>query len=481
MKNEYPTMPESMKKQLNDLVREKVNQPAAVVSKKHRFGKKTVILVAAIAAALAAVTVGADGLARLREKSAGAYGSAVSVDTTGAAAPDALQEVRIAFTALPDGYSYEDAGEKASKDVVQKINGSQFDYISAYGIYMDKNGTMDADALVGNVKSSQKVTVGDHEAVVYRTNSTTHGDGRTIGYVLYPEYWMVVEILGQDDVTDEELETLMNGLTVTPTGNTLNYDEVVTWSAHNTPDASGSGDGRIYKLAGTLGDSIDYTTFAGDGIYDLPMRASVTEVRAYDTLAPLGDSIPEEWKKDVEPDGKLVDDTLNYYIEGDGINTVDQLVKTENVKQKLVWIAVNFTNESDKDVKNVEFSTELERFMINEKGGLEETAKYLAYIGKAPTMKGFVERYGYDTITATGNGVSSSLDSGWFDVRLTDGSENGSNYIPRMKAGETVTVHFAWIVDEDDLPNLYLNINAVDGDAGSNPLISLGSAFNTAH
>ena len=67
---------------------------------------------------------------------------------------------------------------------------------------------------------------------------------------------------------------------------------------------------------------------------------------------------------------------------------------------------------------------------------------------------------------------------GWFDVSQKDGSTDGSNYIPHMSAGETVTVHFAWIVDESDFPNLYLNVNSHVGE-GDNLLIGIGSVLNT--
>ena len=38
-------------------------------------------------------------------------------------------------------------------------------------------------------------------------------------------------------------------------------------------------------------------------------------------------------------------------------------------------------------------------------------------------------------------------------------------------------IHFAWIVDENDFPNLYLNVNSHVGEE-DNLLISIGSALN---
>ena len=37
------------------------------------------------------------------------------------------------------------------------------------------------------------------------------------------------------------------------------------------------------------------------------------------------------------------------------------------------------------------------------------------------------------------------------------------NYIPLLKHGESVQVNMAWIVNEKDIKNLYLNLNGTGG------------------
>ena len=206
------------------------------------------------------------------------------------------------------------------------------------------------------------------------------------------------------------------------------------------------------------------------------MEATVIEVHAYDTLDMLGDSVPDEWKNDVEADGKLADNTLKYYVAGDGIDTQDQLVKTETEKQKLVYATVEFTNTSGQDAENVHFLTELRRIVVNSDQTLEEKPEVLASQGLGAYIKGFADRYGYDTIKATGHGTECEM--GWYDVFQKDGSTEGINFIPHISAGEKMRIHFAWIVDENDFPNLYLNVNSHVGEE-DNLLISIGSALNT--
>ena len=46
----------------------------------------------------------------------------------------------------------------------------------------------------------------------------------------------------------------------------------------------------------------------------------------------------------------------------------------------------------------------------------------------------------------------------YYDVR---GGERNNNYIPSIKPGETVTVHLAKVVNEDELDKMYL---VLDGE-----------------
>ena len=46
---------------------------------------------------------------------------------------------------------------------------------------------------------------------------------------------------------------------------------------------------------------------------------------------------------------------------------------------------------------------------------------------------------------------------------VQDDYGQGKNYIPSLKPGESVQVNMAWIVNEKDLENLYLNLNDTGG------------------
>ena len=472
MKDEWPRMPENMKVQVSELVENECGKADMQTSRRRRSQKKTIVLAAALAASFAVVTAGANGLVRLKEKRAGSYGRAISVDTAGTKAPSVLQDVDISFESLPSGYAYLEQGGHTFKNEVLK-GGNDSNLAAAYALYLDKDGS--TDLVTADVKSGRKLTIGDHEAVIWQTSESVSRSAKAEAYVIYPEYWLAVRVLTRGNISEEELSTLLNGLTVNPTGITMEYGEAITFSQVNMKDVSLNSCQRTFRLAGTIGDTVSFTGSTHDGT-EVPMEATVIEVHAYDTLDMLGDSVPDEWKNDVEADGKLADNTLKYYVAGDGIDTQDQLVKTETEKQKLVYATVEFTNTSGQDAENVHFLTELRRIVVNSDQTLEEKPEVLASQGLGAYIKGFADRYGYDTIKATGHGTECEM--GWYDVFQKDGSTEGINYNPHISAGEKMRIHFAWIVDENDFPNLYLNVNSHVGEE-DNLLISIGSALST--
>lgn len=62
---------------------------------------------------------------------------------------------------------------------------------------------------------------------------------------------------------------------------------------------------------------------------------------------------------------------------------------------------------------------------------------------------------GYDYYV--GDSVARTREMGYYDVKEEYG--NGSNYISSLKPGESIQINMAWIVNETDLQNLYLNLS----------------------
>ena len=159
------------------------------------------------------------------------------------------------------------------------------------------------------------------------------------------------------------------------------------------------------------------------------------------------DHVPEKLLAEVGEDGKLIDNTLSYVKSGDGINSVDEIVKTENVKQKLIYATVTYTNRSDEEITHMLYLGSL--MLLKHENGIYEI---------------------YDPGDQSGNGFDRVIWSGgektpemqYYSVSEDYG--NGGNYISSLKPDESVQVDMAWIVNESDLDHMYLNING-DGAA----------------
>ena len=170
--------------------------------------------------------------------------------------------------------------------------------------------------------------------------------------------------------------------------------------------------------------------------------------RLEDNLQLLGqNNVPEEWTDAVGTDGNLVNNTLSYIKSGNGIDSVDEIVKTESVKQKLVYATVTYTNKSDEEINHMLYIGTL-LLMDHEDGS------YQIY---DPT-----EQSGDDYDRVIWDGVARTAEMTYNSISEDYG--NGGNYISSLKPGESIQVNMAWIVNENDLNNMYLNLNG-DGAA----------------
>ncbi len=159
-----------------------------------------------------------------------------------------------------------------------------------------------------------------------------------------------------------------------------------------------------------------------------------------------GKEIPEEWTKAVNPEGRLISNNLSYIKAGDGVSTLDQIVKTESVKQKLVYTTVTYTNETDSELNHILYLGNL--VLLNHQNG-----KYKIYDPEERNGSG------YDRVE--GDSVARIGEMGYSSVKEEYG--NGGNYIPSLKPGESIQIEMAWIVNESDLGDMYLDLQGEGG------------------
>ena len=186
----------------------------------------------------------------------------------------------------------------------------------------------------------------------------------------------------------------------------------------------------------------------GNYIENDKISVRVDAVQVGDNLQLLGqNNVPEEWTDAVGTDGNLENNTQSYIKSGNGIDSVDEIVKTESVKQKLVYATVTYTNKSDEEINHMLYIGTL-LLMDHEDG---------AYQIYDPT-----EQSGDDYDRVIWDGVARTAEMTYNSISEDYG--DGGNYISSLKPGESIQVNMAWIVNENDLNNMYLNLNG-DGAA----------------
>lgn len=205
-----------------------------------------------------------------------------------------------------------------------------------------------------------------------------------------------------------------------------------------------------------IGDTFEVKTHGEDSEGDwkgCKHAVSVDAVQIEDDLKLLGeDNVPKEWKSAVGEDGKLVNNTLSYIKAGDGVDTVDEIVKTESIKQKLVYTTVTYTNETDEEMNHILYLGEL--MLMDCEGDV-----YQIYYPEELLV--LLSGEDYDYVVWDGVAQHKAGMSYYSVYEEYDG--NGINYIPSLKPHESIQVNMAWIVNENVLDYMYLNLSNVGG------------------
>lgn len=176
------------------------------------------------------------------------------------------------------------------------------------------------------------------------------------------------------------------------------------------------------------------------------LSAKVSDVQVYDHIGVLDLSKDADLKKELanvtDAEGKLRPCVIQYIKNGDGTDTLSEIVGTKEVPQKLVYITLEYTNNGETEMTDILYMCGLMKLV--EKNGQVEI-----YSGEQPGEND-------DWDVARINGPADFLEMYYWDVQ---GGEEGKNYIDSLKPGETAIVHVAWIVPEQDLGYLYLNLH----------------------
>ena len=270
-------------------------------------------------------------------------------------------------------------------------------------------------------------------------------------YLLCPENHRVLALYIGNDVSKEDACKFAEGLVITEKEEMIETADMEKWSdliaSEEILEKTVVTNAMIpiYEVGDTFGLTSGTDAIGNDASFN-GIMVCVNEIQIADDLQPLKEeNIPEEWKMAVDENGKLVQNHLSYVKKGDGIENLDEVVEEKFVNQKLVYATLTYTNAADKEMNHVLY---LGSLMTLEK---ESDGTYTVYLAEETAGDGY-DYYIGDNVAKIG-------DMDYYDMKEPHDNDNGSNYIASLKPGESVQIHMAWIVNETDLQNLYLDLS----------------------
>lgn len=475
-KDTFPKMPEEIKKMIEKEVAVqiksrqeesmdpehtrqsgKMEENAKII--KYRRKKKDIvrrILVASMVTALAlATTVGAGVVYQMHNEKVGKYGVKTKIEGQQTAETENLEAktdyVELTTSYLPDGMVQTEEGKYSFED--NYMEGG----ISMVVYRLPQNEKVD-DLLSTDVAESEELEVGGRPAVYLEKVSSA---AKKL-YVIYAEHGYMLEMFAFPDVTKDEMIRIAEGLTVAPTEKTEGNCVMQLCDWNQTEEAEEKGEPvdsdsdrefsfDITKMENThaIGESIN---MEHAGIDNMPgLTATVTSVELSDNSSILADGMLDaDAMKAFDADGNLLPMKLEYIKSGDGINTTDEVVKTETLPQKIIYATVKYENNGTETLHDIMYNGGIA--FLEEKGSQMQFADYFRLSDEEKASMGCdyreLERVGFSQ-----------------EVYLSDvtGGERNNNYINELKPGESVTVHFAFKIPEEKLGEMYLTLSNTGG------------------
>ena len=453
MKNEIPETPDFIHEMIKNEVEKQLKEtsiPSIPVEKIRKW--TTARVAAAVAVCVLATTTAAYGGIKLYHmylEKDGTYrvktGITTEKDSKGFDLPDQIPEIEIQANYIPDGMAWMDEYH------LEYPENNRTGGFSLSSVLLDNDDFEQVMTDTGVVESQER-TFGDLDGVYLRYQDLKQdGSFNQRIYLLCPEEYRVITIYIGDDVSREEAFKFAENLEIVETETMIETAGLYTWSELVSPEADAASD-IISELSDEklkiheIGDSYYLSASAkdtdGNSITADQISVCVDSIQIADDLQLLdGKELPEEWQNVVGADGKLVPNHLSYIKSGDGIDTLDEVVKTETVNQKLVYATVTYTNHSDQEIHHMLYLGSM--MFLKQEGN-----NYQIY------DKSESGGENYDRVT--GDSTAHRREMTYYSIKEDYG--NGGNYIPSLKPGESVQADMAWIVNENDLDYLYLNL-----------------------
>lgn len=470
LKYEFPKMPDEMRVMIEKEVARQVSMQPERIKKNRRVRSVGKTIAASLAAVmLLGTTVFAGvGIYRLQRQQVGKHGVNVTITGTGEKTEQSvgsqstgtraktlsdIPNVTMDIGYLPKGMEQMERGKYCFTDAKNKGG------ITIVFYRMD-TGDHQFEMLHENVVSSEDFTADGHTGV-YLEYPHLYEDEITFDkriYVAFTDVHYVMQMYAASDVSKEDAIKIAKSITLTPTEKEGDSILVNSWDwseylAQQTEQPSDDDSMRITVAKEQMGPIYQIgDSFCVDSADDEQangLMAKVADVQITDDIGILGtEMIDDDLKAQTDADGKLRPAVIQY-IKNGSADSVDEVVKSREVPQKLVYVTVEYTNTGSTELSDVLFMGSLPR--IQEKDGQMCMMPLDMY--EEPADGDTWDR-------ALNKGISQLFEMHYYDVH---GGSRKNNYIPSIKPGETVTVHMAWVVTQEELGRLYLSLDTYGG------------------
>ena len=460
LKNEFPETPEFIHEMVLETVAAQLEDENKIVSisgkkkRKKRLLRSALIIAACVSTGIVTYAAGSRIYEIYLEKQ-GSYGIEARIESEESAKkqtlPEKIDKVKIEPGYIPTGMEWSDENH---------IQYPETPYLGGFSlstVLLDSNSFEAVLQEKGVIESEQRIFGARKGIYLKYQDMEQDGSFDKCIYLLCPEEYQMLIIQIGDDISKEDAVKFAENISLVKTGEQEETSGLYTWSEYLNPETEYDSDLdepitcvsedelKIWKVGDTIEIGGNGENAAGESLALPEITVRLDEVQIADDLSLLeGKNIPEEWKAATGSDEKLLDSTISYIKSGDGIETLDEVVRTEAVKQKLVYAVATYENPTETEIN------------------------HMLYLGALATIKhkdGKYEMYwessGEDYDKIREDGVAHTAEMTYYSVK--DDYGNGGNYIPTLKPGESVQVEMAWIVNEKDLEDAYLDLT---GDAG---------------
>lgn len=465
IKKELPETPDFIHRMILEEVKDQLgeeNRAVCIKEAQKRRRKWNPVRVAVVAAlcvlGLSTVVYAGYQLYTMYVEKQGKYGISAGITmekgTASLAIPDEIPQVKIQAGYIPEGMEWAD--DASGKTRLFYSETPDQGGISIGTVLLDSDDT-DQILTETGVIESEKRTFGSREGIYLRFQDLEQD--KTFNQVIYllcpKEYQVVIMNIG-DDVTKEDAVKFAENLSLVKTGEMEETENLYSWSEYVSPQIEDSQplettisekDLPVVKPGEWLEQRVTGETENGEYLELEEIQMKVDSVQISDDLSLLdGADLPLEWTEVLGSDGKLAANNLSYIKRGDGVEILDQVVKTETLNQKLLFVTVTYKNPTETPIYHMLYHGSL--MLIDQKDGMYSVRDIMA---------GNFQKDGVEYDFVTGDGAASSTDMTYYSIH--DNYGNGGNYIPVLKPGEELKVDMAWIVNEPDLSKAFLNLS----------------------